>query len=120
MTLVQKDDPQWRTSWFYHYNYEKQFPYTPNLRGVRTDSWKYVHAPHGDGSPDRHLAELYNIEFDPGERHNLISNPKYADVVEKLKQELVKLMAQTNLTPLTDHMPIDEGINAALPDKKIR
>jgi N-acetylglucosamine-6-sulfatase len=41
-------------------------------------------------------------------------------VVEKLKQELVKLMAQTNLTPLTDRMPIDEGINAALPDKKIR
>ena len=120
VTLVRKDDPQWRTSWFYHYNYEKQFPYTPNLRGVRTDSWKYVHAPHGDGSPDRHLAELYNIEFDPDERHNLISNPKYADVVEKLKQELVKLMAQTNLTPLTDHMPIDEGINAALPDKKIR
>ena len=26
-------------SWFYEYNYEKQFPYTPNVRGVRTDYW---------------------------------------------------------------------------------
>jgi hypothetical protein len=45
---------------------------------VRTDSWKYVHYPHGDGGPDRHMAELYNIEFDPEERYNLIGNPKYA------------------------------------------
>jgi N-acetylglucosamine-6-sulfatase len=43
----------WRKSWFYEYNYEKQFPYTPNVRGVRTDDWKYVHYPRGDGGPDR-------------------------------------------------------------------
>jgi N-acetylglucosamine-6-sulfatase len=68
--LVQRGDPAWRTSWFYYYNYEKQFPYTPNVRGVRTDQWKYVHYPHGDGRPDRHMAELYNIEFDREERYN--------------------------------------------------
>ena len=49
--LVRRGDPEWRTSWFYDYNYEKQFPYTPNVRGVRTDDWKYIHYPHGDGSP---------------------------------------------------------------------
>ena len=27
----------WRKSWYYEYNYQKQFPYTPNVRGVRTD-----------------------------------------------------------------------------------
>ena len=118
--LVQKGDPAWRKSWFYHYNYEKQFPYTPNVRGVRTDTWKYIHYPHGDGSPDRHLAELYNMEFDPDERHNLIANPKYAPIVKELQGELAKLMKQTGLTAATDKMPLDAGIKQALPDQKIR
>ena len=118
--LVQRGDPAWRKSWFYHYNYEKQFPYTPNVRGVRTDQWKYVHYPHGDGSPDRHLAELYNMEFDPEERHNLVANPKYAPVVKELQAELARLMKQTGITAATDKMPMDEGIKKELPDQKIR
>jgi len=118
--LVQRGDRGWRKSWFYHYNYEKQFPYTPNVRGVRTEQWKYVHYPHGDGGPDRHVAELYNIEFDPEERHNLIGNPKYAVIVKQLQAELARLMKQTGLTPATDKMPLDEGIKSELPDQKIR
>ena len=118
--LVQRGDPAWRKSWFYHYNYEKQFPYTPNVRGVRTDSWKYIRYPHGDGKPDRHLAELYNIEFDPEERHNLIANPKYAATVKDLQAELARLMQTTGLTPANDKMPLDQGIKQELPDAKIR
>jgi N-acetylglucosamine-6-sulfatase len=120
VSLVQRGDPAWRTSWLYHYNYEKQFPYTPNVRGVRTDSWKYIHYPHGDGKPDRHMAELYNIEFDPEERHNLIANPKYASVVQDLQRELEKQMRATGLTAANDKMPLDEGIKKELPDAKIR
>ena len=63
---------------FYKYNYEKQFPYTPNIRGVRTDQWKYIHYPHGDGSADRHLAELYDLQADPDERKNLVADPAQA------------------------------------------
>jgi N-acetylglucosamine-6-sulfatase len=70
--LVKDGDPGWRKSWFYYYNYEKEFPYTPNVRGVRTADWKYVHYPHGDGGPDRHQAELYDLRSDPGETKNLI------------------------------------------------
>lgn len=118
--LTRQGDPAWRTSWLYHYNYEKQFPYTPNVRSVRTESWKYSHSPHGDGGPDRHKAELYNIEFDPEERHNLIDRPKYAGVVKEMKAELLKTMSQVGLTPQTDRMPMDEGIKQELPDAKIR
>ncbi|HSU67019.1 MAG TPA: sulfatase [Tepidisphaeraceae bacterium] len=118
--LVKEGDPNWRKSWFYHYNYEKQFPYTPNVRGVRTESWAYMHYPPGDGTPDKHMAELYNVEFDPEERYNLIENPKYAPVVEDLKKELDRLMRETGLTPETDKMPLDEGIKSELPDQKIR
>ncbi len=118
--LAREGDAAWRTSWFYHYNYEKQFPYTPNVRGIRTDAWKYIRYPHGDGQPDRHLAELYNIEFDPEERHNLIGNPKYREVVAGLQRDLLKLMAETGISAVGERMPLDEGIKKELPDAKIR
>ncbi len=116
--LVQQGDPDWRKSFFYEYNYEKQFPYTPNVRGVRTDDWKYMHYPHGDGTPDRHLAELYNLKNDPEERHNLINEPQLADVLKDLQKELKRLMKQTGLKK--DVMPIDEGIKKELPEQSIR
>lgn len=116
--LVQQGDPAWRKSFFYHYNYEKQFPYTPNVRGVRTEDWKYIHYPHGDGKPDRHLAELYDLRRDPDERHNLFRDPKQAGRVAELQAELARLMAEVGLKD--DVMPLDEGIKAQLPDQKIR
>jgi N-acetylglucosamine-6-sulfatase len=120
VSLVRQGDPSWRKSFLYYYNYEKQFPYTPNVRCVRGETWKYSHSPHGDGTPDRHMAELYNIEFDPEERHNLISNPRYADVVKTMQLELVRAMNDVGLTPETDKMPLDEGVKSELPDAKIR
>lgn len=116
--LVREGDPQWRTAWFYHYNYEKQFPYTPNVRGVRTDRWKYIHYPHGDGGPDRHKAELYDLKADPDERRNLIDDPQLADTVQSLRGQLRSLMAAAGALP--DRMPLDEGVKTELPDQKIR
>jgi arylsulfatase A-like enzyme len=118
--LVQNGDPDWRTSWFYHYNYEKQFPFTPNVRGIRTDRWKYIHYPHGDGTPDKHMAELYDISADPMEDKNLIKDPIHKVTIEQLQTNLAKLMEATGLTPDTDKMPLDEGIGTELPDAKIR
>jgi len=108
----------WRKSWYYEYNYERQFPYTPNVRGVRTDEWKYIHYPHGDGGPDRHKAELYNLRKDPGETRNLIDEPTYTAKVVGLKAELKRLMEETGALP--DKMPIDEGVKSELPEESIR
>jgi N-acetylglucosamine-6-sulfatase len=116
--LLEGNDRGWRTSWYYEYNYEKQFPYTPNVRGVRTDRWKYVHYPHGDGKPDRHKAELYDLKNDPGETKNLIDDPSCAARITELKRELRRLMEATGALP--DKMPLDEGIKIELPDEKIR
>ena len=117
--LVQTgSDPAWRRSFLYHYNYEKQFPYTPNVRGVRTDEWKYIHYPHGDGSPDKHMAELYDLKSDPGERHNLIAKPEHAAKLKELQAELTRVMSEVGITQ--DKMPLDEGIKQQLPDQKIR
>lgn len=118
--LVKEGDADWRTAWFYHYNYEKQFPYTPNVRAIRTDRWKYIHYPHGDGGPDRHMAELYDLKADPGETTNLISKPELTTQVTELQAQLSKLMLATGLNGKTDIMPQDEGVKSELPDAKIR
>ncbi len=118
--LVCSGDSPWRSAWFYEYNYEKQFPYTPNVRGIRTDDWKFIHYPHGDGSPDRHLPELYHLKTDPGELHNLVRNSKYVSVRQGLEAQLDALLRVNGLTPETDRMPLDEGIKSELPEQKIR
>src|SRR5262245_43147405 len=97
---------------------EKQFPYTPNVRGVRTDEWKYIRYPHGDGKPDRHKAELYYLKDDPEESRNLICDAKQAGKVKELQEELARLMKEAGLEK--DEMPLDEGIKKELPDLKIR
>ena len=113
-------EPAWRTEWLYEYNYEKQFPYTPNIRGIRTDRWKFIRYPHGDGSPDRHLAELYDLSADPDELVNLAADPAHAATRADLERRLATLLAAHGLAPETDRMPLDEGIKSALPDQKIR
>ena len=116
--LANDTDVIWRTSWFYEYNYEKQFPYTPNVRAVRTDKWKYIHYPHGDGGVDRHLSELYDLQNDPLELKNLINDSRYANKVVELKDELTSLLQESGAVP--DRMPLDEGVKDVLPEKSIQ
>lgn len=116
--LLKGDKSNWRKSWYYSYNYEKQFPYTPNVRGVRTKEWKYIHYPYGDGKPDRYKAELYNLKIDPLETQNLIDEPQYAGKIKELKAELHRLMAAADALP--DQMPLSPQMKIELPDEKIR
>lgn len=117
-SIVKDRNAPWRNAWMYYYNYEKQFPYTPNVRAIRTDRWKYIRYPHGDGGPDRHMAELYDLENDPGELTNLISDPAHQDLVVELGQRLQGLLLETGIEK--DTMPIDAGIGTELPDESIR
>lgn len=112
------DQTPWRSAWYYEYNYEKQFPYTPNVRGIRTKDWKYIHYPSGDARPDPHLAELYHISADPRERKNLINDPAQKERIAQLSAQLDQLIRDAGAVP--DKMPVDEGIKSGLPDQKIR
>ncbi len=116
--LVTEGDNAWRKSWLYHYNYEKQFPYTPNIRGIRTDRWKLIRYPHGDGGEYRHKSELYDLLADPLELNNLIDQPEQASRITELSKELASLMAASGIDE--DTMPLDEGVKSELPDKAIR
>ena len=111
--LLDGNTDGWRTSFLYQYDYERQFPYTPNVRAVRTDDWKYVRSPHGDGGPDRHAAELYDLRADPLETRNLAADPAHAADVARLAAELERLQARHGALP--DRPPLDEGIRNELP-----
>lgn len=116
--LVRGDNRGWRNSWYYEYNYEKEFPYTPNVRGVRTDDWKYIHYPNGDNQPDKYLAELYHLKDDPLEQHNLIHQAEAQEKVAELKTELARLQNTTGALP--DRMPVNPQLRMELPEKSIR
>ena len=98
-------------------NYEKEFPYTPNVRGVRTDDWKYIRYPDGAGG-DQYKAELYNIKDDPLETKNLIDDSAYTDKPKELRKELARLIAAADGLP--DKMPMHPEMKMELPDEKIR
>ena len=116
--LVRGDARRWRRSWYYEYNYEKEFPYTPNVRGVRTDGWKYMHSPTAPGQPDSGKAELYDLAADPGETRNRIGDPGAARRLAALRAELERLQRATGALP--DRMPPNPVIGTGLPEQSIR
>lgn len=106
--LLEGNTRGWRMSWLYFYNYESEFPYTPNVRGIRTADWKYICYPSGDGEPGRYTEELYKLSADPLEFRNLIADPTLAKKAAELKKEMMRKMAEHKAVP--DRMPPDGGI----------
>ncbi|HPC60853.1 MAG TPA: sulfatase [Verrucomicrobiota bacterium] len=111
--LLQGKTRGWRKSFLYFYDYEREFPYTPNVRGVRTADWKYIRYPHGDGSPDRYTAELYHLATDPLEMRNLVDEPAAQAKLAELRKELERLQRRHGAWP--DRMPVDGGTINILP-----
>jgi len=58
----------WREAILYEYFFERSFPETPTCIGIRTDRYKFIEY-HGIWDAN----ELYDLEADPDEMHNLIS-----------------------------------------------
>lgn len=116
--LLEGRTTSWRGSFLYEYNFEDEFPYTPNVRAVRTDRWKYIHYPNGAGQPDTELAELYDLSADPIEAKNLIRAPEAQHQLAVLRSELDRLLQQTGANP--DQMPVKPQLRFELPNAAIR
>ena len=82
---------EWREDFLYeYYEYPGWHMVRPN-KGVRDKRWKYIE--YYD-FPD-HEYELYDLQNDPLEEHNLYGDPKYAAEVERLKQRLIDLRIES-------------------------
>ena len=64
---------------FYEYYWEYDFPMTPTVFGMRTDQYKFIKY---HGIWDRN--ELYDIQKDPNEFHNVIDEPGNRGIVKEL------------------------------------
>ena len=95
--LFQNPNTPWRDAVFYEYYWERNFPQTPTVHGIRTDRYKYMHY-HGIWDVD----ELYDLQDDPEEMNNLINSPAHQDLIKTLNKRLFDWLETTGgmLIPL--------------------
>jgi arylsulfatase A-like enzyme len=80
----------WRKDWLYeYYEYPGNQQVRPH-RGVRTDRYKLIHY-----YLDPEEFEMYDLQQDPGEKHNLYPDPKHADLRKQLIARLAELRRET-------------------------
>lgn len=85
MVISGETPANWRQSLYYHY-YE--FPGFHSVRahyGVKMDRYKLMHF------YDEGIWELYNLETDPTEMHNIYGEKGTEVITQELKQELARL-----------------------------
>jgi N-acetylglucosamine-6-sulfatase len=90
LPLLQGKATPWRDEVFYEYYWEANFPQTPTTFGVRTDRYKFIHY-HGIWDTD----ELYDLQNDPDEMHNLIDKPEHRTLVAGLRGRLYDWLEKT-------------------------
>ena len=102
--------PDWRQAMYYRYWMNRAHHNVAAHYGIRTHKYKLIYyyydgcdqkgTEHGaEGGMQQTLDieglepewELFDLENDPFEMHNLIDDPAYADVVRELKDELHRL-----------------------------
>jgi arylsulfatase A-like enzyme len=79
----------WRKDWLYEYYEYPGFENVPPCRGVRTERYKYI------DYFTLNEYELYDLQTDPDEMHNLYADPKHAGTVKALKARLEELRKET-------------------------
>ena len=99
----------WRTEFLYEYEWERDFPYTPTIAGLRTDRYSLMQY---YGLWD--LDELYDVAKDPEQIRNLlgsvrirsrgrvienVQDPELRNLLSGLQDRMAKLLEQTGGDP---------------------
>lgn len=96
--LLRGDTTGWRRSFLFEYFVDDAYPYAgPTMLAVRTDRYKLV-----DSFLEDDIDELYDLQEDPGEMHNLIAEPQYDSLRQALRTELERLKVELKFNPDRD------------------
>lgn len=83
-SLARGDQPgEWRDHLVYEYYWEFNYPQTPTTFAIRTADYKYIQY-HGVWDTE----ELFDLEKDPREQHNLIDDPALLEVKVRLRRQV--------------------------------
>ncbi|HCC69620.1 MAG TPA: sulfatase [Bacteroidales bacterium] len=86
MPILKNQDIEWRDALYYHYYEYPAVHMVKKHYGIKTDRYKLIHF-----YDDVDEWELYDLEKDQHEMNNVINNPEYKDVKEKLEKRLREL-----------------------------
>jgi len=86
-----KSVSNWRTDWLYEYYEYPGWENVKPCRGIRTERYKLIHF----FLPPEEF-ELYDLQVDPDEEHNLYGLPQYKDLAKELYERLKELRVQTD------------------------
>lgn len=110
-SLTPKD---WRTTMYYRYYHPGDHSVAAHF-GVRTDRYKLIYF------NKLNQWELYDLQKDSVELHNLYSNSTYAGVVKKLKAEMYRLKKELkDEDQFADTLPKDDVDGQGPPPGKTR
>lgn len=98
LPLLMGNDIPWRDCVFYEYYWERHYPQTPTMHGIRTNRYKYIHY-YGIWDTD----ELYDLHNDPQEMNNLINVKEHRQLVKELNDQMYNWLEKTKgmAIPLT-------------------
>jgi len=82
---------EWRQNLLYEYYWEYNYPHTPTTFALRSQQYKFIQY-HGIWDLD----ELYDLENDHHEEHNLIFSPQYQSLIKKMRAELHQILTAAN------------------------
>jgi arylsulfatase A-like enzyme len=87
--LFEKAPADWRKSFLVEYYSDTVFPRIVNMgySAVRTDRYKYIQY-----RELKRMDELYDLESDPYEEHNLIASPTAAPLLETMRAQLTSVV----------------------------
>lgn len=81
----------WRNALLYEYYWEWNYPQTPTIFAIRDQNYKFIRY-HGVWDTD----ELYDMQSDPQEQHNLIRSAEHQDVLAELRDRMFRMLEDSN------------------------
>jgi len=112
LPLLHGEPAHWPLEMLYEYFWEYPFPHTPTTFALRDQRYKYIFY---YGLWD--TAELYDLETDPQERHNLIDVPAEQERAKEMKARMWDLREQTGGMTIPLKRPGDWQANKRGPER---